>query len=196
MRHFDDLFCHARQPTVSRAIVVEPILGEGGFVVPPMNFFRELRARADRYGILLIVDEVQTGIGGRVRMFAIEHFGIEPDLMTGCQIDCGRAPVSAVVGARDIINALPEVPRRYVMSATPLRVRGAGGAPNHGRRAPGRARRFPRERMRTRFRRWQAQSALVGDVRGLGRWWRSSWCAIAPPRSPPFAKPPRSFTAL
>ncbi len=108
MGHFDDLFTTHVQADRVAGIVVEPILGEGGFVVPPMNFFKELRALADRHGILLIVDEVQTGIGRTGRMFAIEHFGIEPDLMTVAKSIAVGLPISAVVGVRDVIDALPE----------------------------------------------------------------------------------------
>src|SRR5438132_10625985 len=102
MRHFDDLFTTHVQADRVAAIVVEPVLGEGGFVVPPMNFFKELRALADRHGILLIVDEIQTGIGRTGRMFAVEHFGIEPDLMTVAKSIAAGWPVSSVVGARDV----------------------------------------------------------------------------------------------
>src|SRR3989442_8594572 len=120
MRELDDLFATHVQAGRVGAIVDEPILGEGGFVVPPMNFFRELRARADRYGILLIVDEVQTGIGRTGRMFAIEHFGVEPDLMTVAKSIAVGLPVSAVVGARDIINALPEGSLRGTYFGNPV----------------------------------------------------------------------------
>jgi len=169
MRHFDDLFATHVQADRVAAIVVEPILGEGGFVVPPMNFFRELRARADRYGILLIVDEVQTGIGRTGRMFAIEHFGIEPDLMTVAKSIAVGLPVSAVVGARDIINALPEGSLGGTYVGNPVACAAALAVLQimEDEHLVARAASLG-ERMRTRFRRWQAQSALVGDVRGLG----------------------------
>ncbi len=169
MRQFDDLFATHVQADRVAAIVVEPILGEGGFVVPPMNFFRELRARADRYGILLIVDEVQTGIGRTGRMFAIEHFGIEPDLMTVAKSIAVGLPVSAVVGARDIINVLPEGSLGGTYVGNPVACAAALAVLQimEDEHLVARAASLG-ERMRTRFRRWQAQSALVGDVRGLG----------------------------
>jgi 4-aminobutyrate aminotransferase/(S)-3-amino-2-methylpropionate transaminase len=63
------------------AVIVEPVQGEGGIIVPPANFFRELEATCKKYGILLVVDEVQTGFARTGRMFACEHFGIEPDIL-------------------------------------------------------------------------------------------------------------------
>jgi 4-aminobutyrate aminotransferase/(S)-3-amino-2-methylpropionate transaminase len=169
MRHFDDLFATHVQADRVAAIVVEPVLGEGGFVVPPMNFFRELRARADRYGILLIVDEVQTGIGRTGRMFAIEHFGVEPDLMTVAKSIAVGLPVSAVVGARDIINALPEGSLGGTYVGNPVACAAALAVLQimEDEHLVARAASLG-ERMKTRFRRWHAQAALVGDVRGLG----------------------------
>jgi len=78
----EQLFVHVLPPDEVAAVIVEPIQGEGGYIVPPDAFLQELRALADRYGILLIVDEVQSGMGRTGRMFAIEHAGVEPDIVT------------------------------------------------------------------------------------------------------------------
>lgn len=169
MRHFDDLFATHVQADRVAAIIVEPVLGEGGFVVPPMDFFREVRALADRYGILLIVDEIQTGLGRTGRMFAIEHFGIEPDLMTVAKSIAVGLPVSAVVGARDVIDALPEGSLGGTYVGNPVACAAALAVLQimEDEHLVARAAALG-ERMRTRFRGWQAQSPLVGDVRGLG----------------------------
>jgi 4-aminobutyrate aminotransferase/(S)-3-amino-2-methylpropionate transaminase len=169
MAHFDDLFATHVQADRVAAIIVEPILGEGGFVVPPLNFFKELRARADRHGILLIVDEIQTGLARTGHMFAIEHFGIEPDLLTVAKSLAVGLPVSAVVGARDIIDALPEGSLGGTYVGNPVACAAALAVLEimEEEHLTSRAAALG-ERMLTRFRRWQARSPLVGDVRGLG----------------------------
>lgn len=88
------------------AILLEPVQGEGGFYPVSGNFMRELRALCDRHGILLIVDEVQTGFARTGRMFATEHFGIEPDLMTVAKSIAGGFPLAAVIGKADIMDAV------------------------------------------------------------------------------------------
>jgi 4-aminobutyrate aminotransferase/(S)-3-amino-2-methylpropionate transaminase len=87
------------------AIIVEPVLGEGGFYVAPPEFLRSLRAICDAHGIVLIVDEIQTGFARTGRMFAIEHSGIEPDLMTMAKSLAGGFPLAAVVGKAHIMDA-------------------------------------------------------------------------------------------
>jgi len=95
-------------PEQVAAVVIEPVLGEGGFVVPPKDFFPALREICDRHGILLVVDEVQTGFGRTGRFFAIEHFGVEPDLITVAKSIAAGLPLSGVIGKREILEALPE----------------------------------------------------------------------------------------
>ncbi len=87
------------------AIIIEPQLGEGGFVPAPPAFMRELRAFASAHGIVLIVDEIQTGFGRTGKMFAYEHYGIEPDLVTMAKSLGGGLPLSAVVGKAAIMDA-------------------------------------------------------------------------------------------
>lgn len=92
-------------PARVAAIVIEPVLGEGGFYVAPTELLRKLRAVCDQHGILLIVDEIQTGFARTGRMFAIEHAGVEPDLMTIAKSVAGGVPLSAVIGKADIMDA-------------------------------------------------------------------------------------------
>src|SRR6185437_9155459 len=87
------------------AIVVEPVQGEGGFIPAPPAFMDGLRAICDREGILLVVDEVQTGFGRTGRMFAIEHFDVEPDLITVAKSIAAGLPLSAVLGKAAIMDA-------------------------------------------------------------------------------------------
>src|SRR4029079_9203263 len=85
-------------PSQVAAIVFEPQLGEGGFVPAPLEFVEGLRAICDREGILLCADEVQTGFGRTGRMFAMEHYAIEPDLMIVAKSIAAGLPLSGVVG--------------------------------------------------------------------------------------------------
>ncbi len=88
------------------AIVVEPVQGEGGFIVPTPGFLKGLRALCDKHGIVLIVDEVQTGFGRTGEMFAIEHDGVAPDLMVVAKSLCGGMPLSGVVGRTEIMDSV------------------------------------------------------------------------------------------
>ncbi len=87
------------------AIVVEPVQGEGGFYVAPVEFMRELRSLCDQHGILLVADEVQTGFGRTGKMFAMEHYGVVPDLMAMAKTLGGGLPLSAVCGRAEIMDA-------------------------------------------------------------------------------------------
>lgn len=86
------------------AVVIEPVLGEGGFVVAPAELLRELRNLCDRHGIVLIVDEIQTGFARTGRMFAHEHAGIEADIVTMAKSLAGGFPLSAITGKAEIMN--------------------------------------------------------------------------------------------
>jgi 4-aminobutyrate aminotransferase len=86
------------------AILVEPVLGEGGYVVPPASFFRGLREICDKYGILLIADEVQSGFGRTGKFFAMEHFGVTPDIIVAAKGIASGLPLSAVMTRQDIMQ--------------------------------------------------------------------------------------------
>jgi len=86
------------------AIVIEPVQGEGGFYQAPAEFMQALRVLCDEHGILLICDEIQSGFGRTGKMFAVEHSGIEPDLMTVAKAIAGGFPISGVVGKRSVID--------------------------------------------------------------------------------------------
>lgn len=88
------------QPREVAAIIAEPVQGEGGFIAPPPDFFKEIRRICDDHGIYLIIDEIQTGFARTGKMWAIEHYGVEPDLMTMAKAIASGLPLSAVV-ARD-----------------------------------------------------------------------------------------------
>jgi 4-aminobutyrate aminotransferase len=91
-------------PEETAAIVIEPVLGEGGYVVPPVRFMRELRDLCDHYGILLVADEVQSGFGRTGRWFAIEHFGIVPDILTMAKGIASGLPLSGLAASAELMS--------------------------------------------------------------------------------------------
>jgi 4-aminobutyrate aminotransferase len=96
------VFVHDAPPEEIAAIVVEPIQGEGGYVVPPPPYFRKLRALCDKYGILLIDDEIQSGLGRTGRWFAIEHYGVVPDIVCVAKSLANGLPLGAMVSRADL----------------------------------------------------------------------------------------------
>ena len=98
------LFDRSVPPTEVAAILIEPIQGEGGYLVPPEGFLQGLRAMCDEHGILLIFDEVQSGVGRTGKMFASEHFGVAPDICTLAKGLGSGVPIGAVVARRRIMQ--------------------------------------------------------------------------------------------
>jgi 4-aminobutyrate aminotransferase/(S)-3-amino-2-methylpropionate transaminase len=99
------IFKYDVEPSRVAAIIVEPVQGEGGFYVAPPEFLQVLRRLCDQHGIVLVIDEIQSGFARTGRMFAIEHAGIEPDLMTLAKSLAGGFPLAAVVGKASIMDA-------------------------------------------------------------------------------------------
>jgi 4-aminobutyrate aminotransferase/(S)-3-amino-2-methylpropionate transaminase len=100
-----DLFEQQIAPERVAAIIIEPVLGEGGFVPAPPAFLHEVRELATRHGIVLIADEIQSGFGRTAKMFAIEHSGVVPDLITVAKSLAGGLPLSGVIGRAEIMDA-------------------------------------------------------------------------------------------
>jgi 4-aminobutyrate aminotransferase/(S)-3-amino-2-methylpropionate transaminase len=151
------------------AIVVEPVQGEGGFIPAPQEFMEGLRAICDREGILLVVDEVQTGFGRTGRMFAIEHYGVEADLMTVAKSIAGGLPLSGVLGKAEIMDALWDnaVGGTYVGNPVALAAAIAVLDVFEEEGLVERAQRVG-DTIRARMLAWQERFAAIGDVRGLG----------------------------
>ena len=103
----DQLFKTVLPPEEVAGIVVEPIQGEGGYIVPPAKFHQELRRIADRYGILLIHDEVQSGMGRTGKMFASEHFDVSPDIVTLAKGIASGLPLAATIARADVMTWPP-----------------------------------------------------------------------------------------
>ncbi len=151
------------------AIVVEPVQGEAGFIVAPRDFLAGVRRICDEHGIVLIVDEVQTGFGRTGRMFALEHYGIEADLMTVAKSIAAGLPLSGVLGSAAIMDAPGEsaIGGTYVgnpvAQAAALAVLDVIEEDNLVERAVQLG-----ETIRARMLAWQERFPAVGDVRGLG----------------------------
>ena len=151
------------------AIILEPVLGEGGFVVAPPEFLRGIREICDREGIVMIVDEVQTGYGRTGRMFAIEHAGVEPDLITVAKSIAAGLPLSGVLGKAAIMDA----PRESAVGGTyvgnPVAQAAALAVLDvfEEEELVDRAERIG-ETIRGRMMGWQERHPRIGDVRGLG----------------------------
>ena len=101
------LFARTLPPDEVAAIFVEPVQGEGGYVVPPDGWLARLRALCDKYGILLVDDEVQSGIGRTGKMFAIEHWGVEPDIVCSAKALASGMPLSAMIAREDVMTWPP-----------------------------------------------------------------------------------------
>ena len=102
---FDDLLRAQVAPERVAAVLLEPVQGEGGFIPAPKAFLEGLRARADQHGFLLIADEIQTGFGRTGKMFAMEHSGVQADLVTVAKSLAGGLPLAGVVGTAEVMDA-------------------------------------------------------------------------------------------
>ncbi|HLT92758.1 MAG TPA: 4-aminobutyrate--2-oxoglutarate transaminase [Woeseiaceae bacterium] len=103
----DELFRTDIAPDRVAALIIEPVQGEGGFYAAPPEFLRALRELCTEHGILLVADEVQTGFARTGRLFAIEHSGVEPDLVTVAKSLGGGLPISGVIGKAEIMDSVP-----------------------------------------------------------------------------------------
>ena len=150
-------------------ILVEPVQGEGGFVVPPPDFLPGLRKLCTDYQIPLIADEVQTGFGRTGKMFAVEHSGIEPDLMVLAKTLGGGLPLGAVVGRSDLMDATNPGGLGGTFGGNPVACAAALAVIDvlFDEQLPARGARLG-ERAVTRMRSWADRFSCIGDVRGVG----------------------------
>jgi 4-aminobutyrate aminotransferase/(S)-3-amino-2-methylpropionate transaminase len=151
------------------AIVLEPVQGEAGFIVPPREFIQGVREICDREGIVFVADEVQSGYGRTGRMFAIEHFGVEPDLITVAKSIAGGLPLSGVLGKAAIMDAPGDNAVGGTYVGNPV-AQAAALAVLDVIEDEGLLERAGRigETMRGRMTAWQDRHPQIGDVRGLG----------------------------
>jgi 4-aminobutyrate aminotransferase/(S)-3-amino-2-methylpropionate transaminase len=169
LRALEQLFKADVDPARVAAIVIEPVLGEGGFYAAPPELLRRLRTLCDSHGIVLIADEIQSGFGRTGRMFAIEHAGVVPDLITIAKSVAGGVPLSAVTGKAEIMDAPGPGGLGGTFAGSPLAC-AAGLAVLEVMREENllsRAQEIGRF-MSSRLKGLQVRFPCVGDVRALG----------------------------
>ena len=148
-------------------IMIEPIQGEGGYIIPPKEFMKGLRELADKYGILFIADEVQSGMGRTGKLLAIEHFNIRPDLITLAKGIASGLPLGALVGRADVMN-LPPGSHANTFGGNPVALAAAdatldllkNGLMDNARRQG--------EYLLKRLNEMMEKYEIIGDVRGIG----------------------------
>ena len=156
-------------PQETAAILVEPVLGEGGYVVPPASFLRGLRQVCDQHGILLITDEIQSGFGRTGKWFAQEHFGLTPDIMTAAKGIASGLPLSGVFSRLELMQKWLPGSHGGTYGGNAVAC-AAGVATIQAMKAEGMVEnaRVRGEQLMTGLRHLQEEFPAIGDVRGLG----------------------------
>ncbi|MGA9473093.1 MAG: 4-aminobutyrate--2-oxoglutarate transaminase [Terriglobales bacterium] len=168
-KHIEDTFKRVVAAESVAAVIVEPILGEGGFVTPPSEFFPTLTEICRKYGILVIADEVQTGFARTGAMFACERLGLDPDIVTMAKSLTGGLPMAAVTGRADIMDVSAAGQLGGTFGGNPLACEAALAVLETIEKENLCARaNVLGDRFRKRAAKWQAKWELIGDVRGLG----------------------------
>lgn len=169
LQALEQLFKYDVEPSRVAAIIIEPVLGEGGFYAAPVEFLKALRTLCDKHGIVFIADEIQTGFARTGKMFAIEHYGVEPDLMTMAKSLAGGFPLAAVVGKQQIMDAPITGGLGGTYAASPVSCAAALAVLEvmEKEKLPARAM-MVGEVLTQRLRKFQAEFTCVGEVRGLG----------------------------
>src|SRR6266702_6392567 len=173
-RHLEDTFKRVVAAEDVAAVIAEPVLGEGGFVTPPPEFFRIVLDICHKHGVLFIADEVLSGFGRTGKMFACEHYGIEPDMVVTAKSLGGGLPLAAVTGRAEIMDAPGVGGLGSTFAGNPLSCVAALAVfetiEKEGLLARSTA---IGKQFEERARGWQKKWALIGEVRGLG-----GMCAI------------------
>jgi 4-aminobutyrate aminotransferase/(S)-3-amino-2-methylpropionate transaminase len=167
--YLEDFFIGNVAAESTAALIAEPIQGEGGFITPPPEYFQKLHKICEKYDIALIIDEVQAGAGRTGKFFAIEHWGVTPDLITLAKSFAGGMPLSAVIGREEIMNKPHVGGLGGTYSGNPISCRAALAVMEilfedgllQRAEALG-------ETLLSRFKALQEQHEIIGEVRGKG----------------------------
>jgi len=168
----EDVFRRYVEAKQVAAVIAEPVLGEGGFVVPPRDWLPRLRELTARHGILLIADEVQTGFGRTGKQWAVEHSGVVPDILIAAKSIAGGLPLASITGRADVMDAAGVGGLGSTFGGNPVSVAAAHavldelGTGQLFARAGGIGR-----AVQARVARWLERFPILGDVRGLGAMW-------------------------
>jgi 4-aminobutyrate aminotransferase/(S)-3-amino-2-methylpropionate transaminase len=172
--YLEDAFKRSVAPESVAAVIAEPVLGEGGFIIPPRDYFKRLQNICRKHGILFIADEVQSGFARTGKWFASEHFGIEPDLITMAKSLGGGMPIAAVTGRSEIMDAPGAGALGGTYCGHPASCAAALAAIETIEKEGLLARSTAiGKHFEQRARGWQKKWPLIGEVRGLG-----GMCAI------------------
>ena len=164
-----DFFAKHVNPEAVAAVVAEPIQGEGGFIVPPSDYFQKLQKICHDNGILLVLDEIQSGMGRTGKMFATEHWDVEPDIMTVGKSLAAGMPLSGVVGKAEIMDSVHPWGLGGTYGGNPmacaaaLAVMEAFDTENMLDKSVALG-----EKLLDRFKTWQNRFSMIGEIRGLG----------------------------
>jgi 4-aminobutyrate aminotransferase/(S)-3-amino-2-methylpropionate transaminase len=167
--HLEYFFINHVAAEQTAAIVIEPIQGEGGFITPPKEYFQKLKAICEKNNVLMIADEIQTGIGRTGHMFAMEYYGVEADLTTTAKSLAAGMPLSAVVGKKEIMDAVHPSGIGGTYGGNPIACEAALAVfdiiESEGllERAKGLG-----NELKKAFLSFQKEYEIIGDVRGLG----------------------------
>lgn len=167
---FENIFHTLIDPSMVAAIMMEPVQGEGGYIVPDKEFVQYVREICDKYGILLIFDEVQSGMGRTGKLFAYEHFGVKPDILTSAKGIANGFPLSAVIGKKEIMEQWPAGAHGGTFGGNPVACTAAnavldeltdGGMLDNAAKMGD----YFKEKL---FALQKKYPSVIGDVRGLG----------------------------
>ena len=167
LSQINDLFKRTVAPQEVAAIIVEPIQGEGGYIVPPPEFHRELRKLCDQHGILLVADEVQSGMGRTGKMFAMEHWSVEPDIVCLAKGIASGMPLGAIIAKEKIMDWGPGS-HASTFGGNPISCVAALETIKLLEEELMENARTVGEHLKSRLNDLMGRHKLIGDVRGLG----------------------------
>jgi len=165
----NDFFISQVAPEATAALIAEPVQGEGGFITPPKAYFQKLKAICEANQVLFIADEIQSGMGRTGTMFAMEHYGVVPDLTTVAKSLAAGMPLSAVVGRKEIMDAVHPSGIGGTYGGNPLACAAALAVMDVFKEEDLLARaKTLGTRIQSRLQAFEEEFELIGDVRGLG----------------------------
>ncbi len=169
LQELERMFVGEVAPDQVAAVVIEPVQGEGGFMIAPPGFLRDLKSLCEKHGILFIADEIQTGFCRTGKMFAVQHDGVVPDLLLIAKSMGAGMPISGVIGRADLMDAPPPGYLGGTYSGNPVACAAALAVLDLYEQEDLAARsRAIGQTILNRFSQLQQQYAFIGDVRGLG----------------------------
>jgi 4-aminobutyrate aminotransferase/(S)-3-amino-2-methylpropionate transaminase len=165
----NDFFIKQVNPEAVAAVVAEPVQGEGGFIAPPPGYFQDLTKICKDNGILFVADEIQSGMGRTGKMFAIEHWDVEPDMVIVAKSLAAGMPLAAVVGKQEIMDAVHSWGLGGTYGGNPVACAAGLAVLDAFEEEDMLAKSVALgEKLKTRFEKWQKEFSIIGEIRGLG----------------------------